>query len=224
MNQGDLVSRLDGFFDVGAFPEADLWTSMLSPSERAVYERLARPEFVAGTWNGLMLDSVPEIDRVYLIVFPDQAVLDTILALELDRSGPGALIFAHHPADFEERSRGFIGLREAQIEELLEHRISYYCCHAPLDCHSEISTVGALAKALKLHDFAPFAPHHGESMEGVHGQISSVPLRAIFFMSDIDMWSGWLWVMNIKSAGFAPLISYGSMYIVLFPAFIMKLA
>ena len=173
MKQSDLVGKLDAFFQVEAFDESAHWAEILSPGDLALYQRFARPEFVAGPWNGLMLDCTSEIDRVYLVVFPNQPVLDTILALEVERGAPGALIFAHHPADFEETGRGFFGIREAQVEDLREHHISYYCCHAPLDCHPEISTVIALAKALKLRDWATFAPHFA-GYEGVHGRVSDM--------------------------------------------------
>jgi putative NIF3 family GTP cyclohydrolase 1 type 2 len=171
MNQSDLVSKLDAFFQVEAFDESAHWAEILSPADLALYQRFARPEFVAGPWNGLMLDCTAEIDRVYLVVFPGQAVLDTILALEVERGAHGALIFAHHPADFEEGGRGFLGISDAQVEDLREHHISYYCCHAPLDAHPEISTGIALAKTLKLRDWEPFAPH-GAGYEGLHGRIS----------------------------------------------------
>lgn len=173
MIQAELVQKLDMFFDVRAFDESALWSTVFSASDMALYERFAGLDFVQGTWNGLMLNHSEEIDRVYLIVFPDQAVLDTILALELERGAPGALIFAHHPADFEQSGRGFVPMDESQLEDLREHNISYYSCHAPLDCHPELSTIGALAQAIKLRDWEWFAPHHGR-MEGVHGRVSDV--------------------------------------------------
>jgi len=169
MNQFDLVNRLDTYFNVQVFDESGFWPNVIPPGDITVYRSFAE-DFVQGTWNGLMLNNADEIDRVYLVVFPGQAVLDTILALELERGAPGALIFAHHPVDFEESGRGFLGIGEVQLEELREHHISYYCCHAPLDCHAEISTVIALARVLKLHDWQPFSPHHG-GMEGVHGRV-----------------------------------------------------
>jgi putative NIF3 family GTP cyclohydrolase 1 type 2 len=170
MNQAELVPKLDTFFNILGFDESSFWSSVIPAGNMPVYQRFAEVDFVQGTWNGLMLHNTEEIDRVYLVVFPEQTVLDTILALELERGAPGALIFAHHPADFEESGKGFRGISEAQVEELREHNISYYCCHAPLDCHPEISTVIALARALKLHDVEPFAPHYG-GMEGVHGTV-----------------------------------------------------
>lgn len=173
MHQAELIQKLDTFFNVQEFDESGLWADIIPASDMTVYQHYTGGEFIQGPWNGLMLNNTGEIDRVYLIVFPDQAVLDTILALELERSAPGALIFAHHPVDFEESKRGFLGINEAQLEALREHQISYYCCHAPLDCHPEVSTVIALAKALKLRDWAPFASHYG-GMEGVHGRVSDI--------------------------------------------------
>ncbi len=173
MNQGELVRKLDEFFAVSPDDEREKWQRLIPAQALAVYEHFALPEFFQGTWNGLMLDFAEEVERVYLIVFPDQAVLDTILALELERSTEGALIFAHHPSDFEESGRGFTGINEAQVEDLREHHISYYCCHAPLDQHPEINTAVALAKALKLRDTQPITTPDGQT-DGVHGYAREV--------------------------------------------------
>ena len=173
MNQGELVQKLDAFFAVQQYDERERWQRLIPSGALSAYAHLAREAFVEGTWNGLMLDSTAEVDRVYLIVFPAQAVLDTILALELERGAPGALIFAHHPTDFEENGRGFIGISEAQLEDLREHNISYYCCHAPLDHHPEINTAAALAKALKLRDVQPLTTPEGQN-DGVHGYARDV--------------------------------------------------
>lgn len=170
MNQADLVQRLDEAFSVAAYDERDLWHAVLSPADRLVYEAAAEPEFINGTWNGLMLNNTAEIDRVYLLVFPDEQALDVVLASELERGAPGALIFAHHPADLDETGVGFKPIHEAQLEALREHAISYYCCHAPLDCHAEVSTVAALAKALKVYEPVPFGPHRA-GLEGLYGRV-----------------------------------------------------
>jgi putative NIF3 family GTP cyclohydrolase 1 type 2 len=173
MNQAELMQRLDAFFDVQAYDESGFWADTIPAKDLAIYRRFLGAQFMQGTWNGLMLDSADEIDRVYLIVYPDRAALDTILARELERSAPGALIFAHHPVDFSEGKTGIAGINEAQLEALREHHISYYACHAPLDCHPEISTGGALAKALKLRDGEAFVPYHG-GLKGVHGRVNDM--------------------------------------------------
>ncbi len=173
MNQGELIQKLDTFFAVQKYDEREHWQRRIPPAALSAYEQLARAEFFQGTWNGLMLDSAAQVDRVYLIVFPGQAVLDTILALELERGAPGALIFAHHPSDFEESGRGFIGISEAQLQDLREHNISYYCCHAPLDNHAELNTATALAKALRLREVQPIHSAD-EKLDGVHGYVRDV--------------------------------------------------
>ena len=86
MIQSELVHKLDDFFNVRAYNESALWLEILTPGEQTIYQREA-PEFVEGGWNGLLLDSTPEVDRVYLIVFPHQAVLDTILAALAEGGG-----------------------------------------------------------------------------------------------------------------------------------------
>lgn len=173
MNQAEMVQKLDTFFAVGAFDEREYWTQIIPADALAVYGHWAEPDFVQGPWNGLMLNNTSEIDRVYLIVFPVQQVLDTILALELERGASGAMVFAQHPADFEESGQGFLAISEDQLDALREQNISYYCCHAPLDCHPETSTAIAWAKALKLRDWEPFMPHFG-GMEGVHGFVGEM--------------------------------------------------
>jgi len=173
MNQAELVRKLDDYFNVEAFDERELWEQKIPAADLAIYRRYATPEFLEGTWNGLMLDNTLEVDRVYLVVFPGQAVLDTILALELEREAPGALIVAHHPTDFEESNRGFVGVSEAQIEDLREHDISLYSCHQPLDYHPETSTVMALVKAIKLRDVEFFSNESGHP-EGAHGRVADM--------------------------------------------------
>lgn len=173
MNQAELVRKLDDAFDVRQFDEREAWRSKIPASDLLVYKRFAAPDFMDGPWNGLMLDNTPEVDRVYLVVFPGQAVLDTILAMELEREARGALIFAHHPAEFQETGAGFQGISEAQLEDLREHAVSFYTCHRPLDCHPETSTVMALAKAIKLREIEIFNSASGLP-EGAHGRVADM--------------------------------------------------
>ena len=138
MNQAELVRKLDEHFGVNAYDEREQWQQKIPPADIGVYRRYARPEFFEGPWNGLMLDNALEVDRVYLIVFPGQDVLDTILALELERASPGALISPTTRLTLRKRAR-FCGISGA-MEELREHDTSFYSCHQPLDYHPETST------------------------------------------------------------------------------------
>lgn len=171
MQQAELITRLDSFFSIEAFDESAHWRPVFSDLAFRAFEKFAHPAFLAGTWNGLMLNNTTELDRVYLAVFPTQDVLDTIIAREVARGAPGALIFAHHPVNFEESGRGYVPIPEAQLEELQEHGISYYHCHAPLDGHPEVSTATALANILGLREQARFAAYYG-GLAAVHGVIA----------------------------------------------------
>lgn len=171
MNLNQLSAALDEFFNVSAFVETD-WQEFISEANRGSIQRFLRAGFDT-TWNGLMLENAPpndEVDRVYLTVFPDQDILDTIIAREVERGAAGAMIFTHHPFDFSERKSTFTPISTAQLEELREHHISLYSCHAPLDCHPEISTANALADALDLEDQARFAKYYGGNA-GIHGKL-----------------------------------------------------
>ncbi len=170
MNQSELVQNLDSFFNSAAFGEETHWRPRFSDRDFHVFERFALPDFRNGSWNGLMLDNTARVERVYTIVFPTEDVLDTIIAREVARGAPGALIFAHHLLTVDQEQRRYLLISEDQLEELKEHRISFYLCHAPLDHHPEISTASALANTLGLREQARFAQSEGGPV-AVHGVV-----------------------------------------------------
>lgn len=168
--QATLTSKLDNYFNIAAFDERDL-RRFFPAGYESTLRRYATASYLDGGWNGLLLDNTAQIDRVYLIVFPSPQVLDTIIAREVERGAPGALIFSHHMFDLAESGPGLEFAPEPVLEELREHHINLYVCHSPLDCHAQISTSGALATALKLKNQERFAPYHG-GQAGVIGTVS----------------------------------------------------
>jgi putative NIF3 family GTP cyclohydrolase 1 type 2 len=172
INQGELVTKLDSYFNVTAFDESSD-RQFFPPGYESIFERFARSGYLSGTWNGLALDNTPALDRVYTIVFPSQSVIDKIIAREVERGAEGAMIFSHHLVDYSESGAGFSYITEAQLDELREHKISLYVCHSPLDCHAETSTTTALAKVLKVRDQERFAPYNG-GLVGIHGKVGPI--------------------------------------------------
>lgn len=170
MKQADLVQQLDSFFSIEAFDESVHWKPLLGDRDRQLLDRFVPSAFRAGTWNGLMLDNTQQFDRVYTVVFPTEDVIDTVIAKEVSRGAPGAVIFAHHLLNFNQEKRRYTLISEEQLEEMAEHRISFYLCHAPLDCHAEISTAVALANMLGLREQERFAPYYG-GLAGVQGVV-----------------------------------------------------
>ena len=169
MRAADLVSRLDSFFRLDAYPPED-FAEIVSLSEEAgvPLEDYATLEFMR-RHNGLMLDNCDIIEAVYTLVFPSEEVLRDA---ERRAAGRPALIFTHHPMDFETSGRGLIPVAEQCLENLREARISLYSAHAPLDCHESISTSRALARACGVPAETPFAGYMG-GQAGVIGQIEA---------------------------------------------------
>jgi putative NIF3 family GTP cyclohydrolase 1 type 2 len=173
MYLNELCKELDVFFNVQAFVEDD-WSRFMPEAYRGAAQRFLRPGFADGGWNGLMFEHPGEqgqVDRVYLVVFPGQAIIDKVIAKEVERGAPGALVFTHHPLDYSEKSAEFLPIGIEQIEECKAHHISFYNCHSPLDCHPEISTANALAGALGLEEQTRFARYYA-GQAGIHGTVS----------------------------------------------------
>src|SRR5260370_9290418 len=97
-----------------------------------------------------MIDNAKDVDRVYLIVFPAQSVLDEIIAREVERGAPGAIIFSPHVFDYQESGPGFTPMAEVQLEELKAHKIIHYVCHSPLHVNLPFSTSSQIASMLNF--------------------------------------------------------------------------
>ncbi len=172
MKTAEVVARLDSFFRLEDYPPddfaeiIDFWSEAGVPLERYVTPRFAERH------NGLMLDSEPAVARVFTLVFPSEEVLAEV---ERRAAGQPALIFTHHPMDFETSDRGLIAISELWLRRLKEARISFYSAHAPLDCHGRISTSRALARACGVPAEETFAGYMG-GHAGVIGRIGPVPL------------------------------------------------
>lgn len=180
MELGELTGRLDDLFQPDAFDEHDDWDIAFGPGEReALLERATAP--FAATFNGLMLSppggAATPIDRVYLLVFPERALLERVIAAERARANPGAMVLTHHVADFETAGRGFLAVPVAQLDALRAANVALSVLHAPLDVHPEVSTSGALADGLGLNRTGTFAPYHGGDA-GVLGEQPPEPFGA----------------------------------------------
>jgi len=172
MKTSEVSARLDTFFRLDSYgPEdfaeiIDFWRGARVPFERYVTPRFAERH------NGLMLEGAPQVARVFTLVFPSEEVLAEVERLA---GGEPALIFTHHPMDFETSDRGLIAVSEEWLRRLKEARVSFYSAHAPLDCHERISTSRSLARACGVPAQETFAKYMG-GHAGVYGRIGPVPL------------------------------------------------
>ena len=114
-----------------------------------------------------MLHNADRVERVFTLVFPSGEVLAEV---ERRAAGEPALIFTHHPMDFETSGRGLVPIGEEWLRRLREAGVSLYSAHAPLDCHEAVSTSRALARAVAVPAETTFAGYFG-GHAGVYGRI-----------------------------------------------------
>src|SRR5574341_312740 len=171
MKTSDLVSRLDDFFRIEQYPAEDFAEIETFCREADIpLERFATPDFMR-RHNGLMLDNSEEVERVFTLVFPSDEVLAEV---ERRAGGRPAMIFTHHPMDFETSGRGLIPVGTDALQRLQNAGVSLYSAHAPLDCHEAVSTSRALAReaGIAIEDIC--AGYHG-GHAGVTGTIGPLP-------------------------------------------------
>jgi putative NIF3 family GTP cyclohydrolase 1 type 2 len=162
VNLATFAGRLDDLFAVDRFDETGGWDFALSETEMADLLRVASPEFAA-RFNGLLRSPDPgwhEVERVYLLVFPEASLVDKVVAEQCCLGNPGAVIVTHHPCDMETSGRGFLAIPSVQLDSLIACNTAIYVLHAPLDCHPELSTSGAIADGLRLRRVGTFAPYY----------------------------------------------------------------
>ena len=172
MNAADLAARLDAFFHLDRYATDDFAEIVPFSHEAGIpIEDYATLQFLQ-CFNGLALDNATDIARIFTLVFPAEEVLAEV---ERRANGRAALIFTHHPMDFETSGRGLLPVSEAWLRRLRDARISLYAAHAPLDCHETISTSRALASAVGVPAEHTFAAYMG-GRAGVYGSIDATPL------------------------------------------------
>lgn len=172
METTELVARLDAYFRTDDYPASDFdIIAQFSKDAGVPLADFATAEFM-GRYNGLMLRNSEEVERVYTLVFPSDEVLMEVI---WRASGRPAMVFTHHPMDFETSTRGMLPIGTAMFERLSEAGVSFYSAHAPLDCHETISTSRSLAAAVGVEIDGPAGEMDGLTW-GVEGRVPSMPL------------------------------------------------
>jgi putative NIF3 family GTP cyclohydrolase 1 type 2 len=116
-------------------------------------------------YMGLLADNTAEITRVFTAVFPSAKVIDYLL----DSNVHNALLFTHHPMDWDITKRKvFTDISIPSHEALKKQGISIYTLHTPLDKNGSYSTTVNLAKALAISWEEDFCEYFGFNV-GVMG-------------------------------------------------------
>jgi putative NIF3 family GTP cyclohydrolase 1 type 2 len=193
----NLVEQLDGFFGVTEAAPDPAFSRFLPSTYEGVgrtWQDWMEPLFCT-RYNGLMLRGAAEVRGVFLAAFPRGVVLDRFLA----EADPGALLFVHHPIDLEsgdprgEWGHFFRPISPEHVSALRDRQLSIYSCHAPLDCHAQLSTSHSMAAALGARITDVFFPY-GSGHAGVIAEVEptsvaalSVTLQAVFDIPYLDI-------------------------------------
>lgn len=115
--------------------------------------------------NGIQVEGAPEIKRIATGVSADLKTIEEAIALKAQ-----ALI-VHHGLFWNGDSYPITGVKRQKLALLLEHNISLFAYHLPLDMNPEIGNNWGAAKEMGWSDLEPFGNYKGVPI-GVKGKIS----------------------------------------------------
>lgn len=96
---------------------------------------------------GLMCDFTERVDQVFTTVFLSDKILSKVLSYNVTN----AMIFSHHPTNWDiAYHNGNYAATEEYIDKLKDRNISIYVLHHPLDNYGEYSTCKTLADSINL--------------------------------------------------------------------------
>jgi dinuclear metal center YbgI/SA1388 family protein len=130
-------------------------------------EMLRTREIKDSSCNGLQVQGSPQVRRVGLAV-------DACLEAYQKAADAGCqMVIAHHGLIWDGLA-SVSGRSYQHIRFLIEHEMSLYASHLPLDMHPEFGNNIGLARLLELTDIQPFGEYHGAVIgyRGVLGQPS----------------------------------------------------
>ncbi|MCL2768315.1 MAG: Nif3-like dinuclear metal center hexameric protein [Synergistaceae bacterium] len=141
MRATELYDRLNADFIKEGIKDVD-WANRMPHLHKYLF-----PEFMQNGGMGLMCDFTNEVGKVYTTVF----LSDRVLARLLSDDVSDAVLFSHHPTNWDLKDRnGNYAATEEYIAKLKERNISIYVLHHPLDNFGKFSTCGTLADKLKM--------------------------------------------------------------------------
>ncbi len=94
--------------------------------------------------NGLQVEGKPKIHRLVTGVTACQALIDRAVELKADA------LLVHHGYFWRGEDPCLVGMKRNRIGTLLEHNISLFAYHLPLDGHPELGNNAQLAEVLGL--------------------------------------------------------------------------
>ena len=95
--------------------------------------------------NGLQVEGKPEIKHIVTGVTASMALLEAALEANADA------VLVHHGYFWRGEALPIVGIKKRRIQFLLQHEMSLFAYHLPLDAHAELGNNVMLAKQLGLN-------------------------------------------------------------------------
>ena len=128
--------------------------------------------FTDPSLNGLQVEGQPEVNKVAVAV-------DSSLTTFEQAAEVGADLLVVHHGLFWGEPLPITGMHGRRVRYLLEHNLSLYAAHIPLDAHREVGNNWGLARILGMADLESFGSW-GDRAIGVKGSFpNSVTLREL---------------------------------------------
>ncbi len=128
--------------------------------------------FTDPSLNGLQVEGQPEVNKVAVAV-------DSSLTTFEQAAEVGADLLVVHHGLFWGEPLSVTGMHGRRVKYLLEHNLSLYAAHIPLDAHREVGNNWGLARILGMADLEPFG-RWGDRAIGVKGSFpNQITLREL---------------------------------------------
>jgi dinuclear metal center YbgI/SA1388 family protein len=111
--------------------------------------------------NGLQVEGATDVAKVAVAVDGSLATIEAAMSAGAD------MLIVHHGL-FWGPAKAVVGPHRRRLAALLEHDISLYAAHIPLDAHREVGNNWGLGKMLGLDDLQDFGSWRGKTI-GVKG-------------------------------------------------------
>ncbi|MBU4245527.1 MAG: Nif3-like dinuclear metal center hexameric protein [Nanoarchaeota archaeon] len=124
--------------------------------------------------NGLQVEGAPEVKKIVLGV-------DASIDLFGKAKASGAnLIIVHHGIFWDGKDCRAVGIMANRLKYLLEHGISLYAVHHPLDVHTQTGNSAVIALKIGLKKTMPFGKLADGSCVGILGELEmEMPVDSI---------------------------------------------
>ena len=123
--------------------------------------------------NGLQFEGRSEINKIITGVSASVDLFEKAVEKKADA------IITHHGLIWDFDRPIYRGGYKKRVKLLMEHDISLFGFHLPLDAHKKVGNNAVICKTLGLKKITPFGEYKGQFI-GIHGELDKMDANAFF--------------------------------------------